>query len=256
MKWLWQWFCSIILLVATVSYAKDANFLLPMTSRQINAESKAVYQQILKQSRVVNNKNSALVKKVGLKIVGAVSKYYELNPGRKKTAEDFAWEFNLLENTSPNAWCMPGGKVVVFTGILPYTKNELGLAAVISHEIAHAVLEHGKKQNNSNVVKNIGGLILETANLESAKAVYNYGTGLATLKYSRTHETQADKLGLVFMKLAGYDPEGVLDFWERMSRASGKSSTPQFFSTHPSDETRIKNIRKFLDSNKYRELIR
>jgi predicted Zn-dependent protease len=243
-------------LISANAIADQVNYLLPMTSKQINAESAQNYKEALKSGTVLNNKEAALVKKVGKRIASAIDKYYALNPEKKRPQESFNWEFNLLKNNTPNAWCMPGGKVAVYTGILPYTKDETGLAVVMSHEIAHAVAEHGKKQSNTNVVKNIGGLIVKNAKGDAAKKVYDYGSGLATLKYSRTHETQADKLGLVFMKLAGYEPKGAIAFWERMAAGGSGSSTPQFLSTHPSDDTRIKNIVKFLESKEYKESIK
>lgn len=230
----------------------QANYLLPVSSKSMNTQGAANYQQVLKQSTVLNNKDSALVKKVGKKIATASEKYFALNPNQKKPSEKFQWEFNLLKDNTPNAWCMPGGKVAVLTGILPYTKDETGLAVVMAHEVAHAILEHGKKQTNTSVAKNIGGLIVKQKGGALAQTAYNYGSNLGTLKYSRTHETQADELGLIFMKLAGYNPNKATDFWQRMS--SGKSSeTPQFLSTHPSDTTRIKNIQTFLKSEKYRK---
>ena len=230
------------------------NYLLPVSSQSINTQSAAEYKEVLRTSTVLNNKDAALVKKVGQNIAAAAEKYYALNPNQKRPAGTFAWEFNLLKDDTPNAWCMPGGKVAVFTGILPYTKDETGLAVVMAHEVAHAILEHGKKQTNTNVVKNIGGLIVSKKGGELAQTAYQHGSGLGTLKYSRTHETQADEIGLVLMKLAGYDPTKATEFWQRMS--SGKTSeTPQFLSTHPSDSTRIKNIDKFLNSQKYRKAI-
>lgn len=240
-------------LISSLAMAQ-ANYLLPVSSQSINTQSAADYKEVLRTSTVLKNKDANLVKKVGKKIAAATEKYYALNPDQKRPKGAFAWEFNLLKDNTPNAWCMPGGKVAVFTGILPYTKDETGLAVVMSHEVAHAILEHGKKQTNTNVVKNIGGLIVSKAGGSVAQTAYKYGSGLGTLKYSRSHETQADEMGLVFMKLAGYDPTKATEFWQRMSSGKG-STTPQFLSTHPSDATRIKNIQKFLNSAKYKKSI-
>ncbi|MGF6906601.1 M48 family metallopeptidase [Fusobacterium sp. PH5-44] len=248
--------CNVVIGIAFFSSlaTAQANYLLPVSSKSMNNQGAANYQQVLKQSTVLNNKDAALVKKVGKKIAAASEKYFALNPNKKRPAEKFQWEFNLLKDNTPNAWCMPGGKVAVLTGILPYTKDETGLAVVMSHEVSHAILEHGKKQTNTNVVKNIGGLIVAKKGGSLAQTAYKYGSNLGTLKYSRTHETQSDELGLILMKLAGYDPNKATAFWQRMSSGKG-SETPQFLSTHPSDSTRIKNIQNFLKSEKYKKAI-
>lgn len=146
---------------------------------------------------------------------------------------------------------MPGGKVAVYSGILPYTKDENGLAVVMSHEIAHAIAEHGREQASYSVLQNLGGSILNSMGLPTQ--IYGGASNLVLLKYSREHETEADELGLIFMKLAGYNPNTAISFWERMKTSSG-GGQPEFLSTHPSDTTRINNIKNFLQSEKFKNI--
>jgi len=193
-----------------------------------------------------------MVKTVGSDISIAVESFMMKN-NMKDRIDGFSWEFNLIESDVPNAWCMPGGKIVVYSGILPLTATESGLAVVIGHEIAHAVGRHGNERMSQGLLINLGGMALSAA-LESEPektrnlylAAYGLGSqvGIA-LPYSRAHENEADKLGLIFMAMAGYDPQAAVDFWSRMSEMGG-SKPPEFLSTHPSDETRIKNMEAFL----------
>ena len=166
--------------------------------------------------------------------------------------EGFEWEFNLVKDDAVNAWCMPGGKVVVYTGILPITKNETGLAVVMGHEIAHAIARHGNERMSQQILLQYGGQTLDI--LLSSKpdemrnlflTSYGVAGGMGSLAFSRSQETEADKLGLVFMGMAGYNPEEAVTFWERMSNVGG-SKPPEILSTHPSDETRINNLRAYL----------
>ena len=145
----------------------------------------------------------------------------------------------------------PGGKVAVYTGILPYTKDETGLAVVMSHEIAHAIAEHGREQASYSVLQNLGGSILNSMGLSTG--IYNGASNLVLLSYSREHETEADELGLIFMKLAGYNPNYAITFWERM-KSSSNNAQLEFLSTHPSDTTRINNIKNFLQSEKFKQI--
>lgn len=212
------------------------------------------YSEFLKGNPVSNDKlKTAQVMQVGGDISKAVTRYFTDN-GIQSRLDGYKWEFNLVKNdTTPNAWCMPGGKVVVYSGILPYTKDKNGLAVVLSHEIAHAVARHGNERMSQQLIVQMGGIALSEATKqkpEETKALFNtaYGIGAQLgimLPYSREHELEADKLGLIFMAMAGYDPQTAVPFWERMA-ASGGNKPPEFLSTHPSDATRINKIKAAL----------
>jgi predicted Zn-dependent protease len=212
------------------------------------------YNQFLSQNPALSTSepNTQLVRNTGGKISQAVTKYMK-EIGESKRLKNYKWEFNLVKDPTVNAWCMPGGKVVIYTGILPVTKDETGLAVVMSHEIAHAVARHGNERMSQQLAIALGGVSLSVAMQNKPKetqniflAVYGIGGTLGSLAYSRQHEYEADKLGMVFMALAGYDPAKAIDFWERMSALSSGSSTPQFLSTHPSNANRIKSMKEFL----------
>jgi predicted Zn-dependent protease len=196
--------------------------------------------------------NTIMVRRVGARISAAVEQYINSHGNADRVA-GFKWEFNLIrDDKTINAWCMPGGKVVVYTGLLPVTKNETALAVVMGHEIAHAVARHGNERMSEGMVVQFGGQALSVALSQKPaetqalfNQAYNAGSSLGTLKYSRTHESEADKLGVVFMALAGYDPTEALAFWDRMA-AAAKNNSPEILSTHPSDETRIKDLKAFL----------
>lgn len=211
------------------------------------------YDQFLKEHKLSTNKEQTeMVKRVGKRIAEAVEKYMNDN-GYGAHIKDFAWEFNLVEEDVPNAWCMPGGKVVFYTGILPLTKDEEGLAVVMGHEIAHAVAKHGNERMSHEMGVQMGGAALSVAlneKPEETKAIYMAAFGLGSqvgfmLPYSRTHETEADKMGLIFMAMAGYNPQAAVPFWERMA-AGGGQKPPEFLSTHPADGTRIKDLQAYM----------
>ncbi len=209
------------------------------------------YSDFMKDNNLSTDRaNTAMVKKVGSDISQAVIKYFSEN-GLQDRLKGYQWEFNLVKNDStPNAWCMPGGKVVVYSGILPYTVDQNGLAVVISHEIAHAVARHGNERMSQQLLIQMGGVALNEAvkqKPEETKNIFNtiYGIGSQVgvmLPYSRDHELEADKLGLIFMAMAGYNPQSAIAFWERMASAAG-GKPPEFLSTHPSDESRIRKIK-------------
>lgn len=197
--------------------------------------------------------NTQLVKKVGKNIQAAVERFMNSNKKYKQRIAGYNWQFNLTqEDKTVNAWCMPGGKVMVYTGLLPVTQTETALAVVMGHEIAHAIARHGNERMSQQLALQTGGQVLSTVvGTQSAttQTIFNesYGiaAGLGALAYSRKHETEADKLGLVFMAMAGYNPAEAVEFWGRMAKAS-KGGGPAILSTHPSDEARIAEIRKFL----------
>ena len=195
--------------------------------------------------------NTALVQRVGSNIANAVVTYLR-NNGHANEVSDYQWEFNLVKSSDVNAFCMPGGKIVVYEGILPYTQNEAGLAVVIGHEVAHAVAKHANERISQQMAAEYGTAAIgsaftgKSAGVQQAAAV---AMGLGTqygilLPYSRKQEHEADKLGLIFMAMAGYDPSVAVAFWQRMSQQGG--GTLEFMSTHPSDNTRIKQIEKDL----------
>jgi predicted Zn-dependent protease len=193
-----------------------------------------------------------MVKDVGAKIQLAVEKYMTEN-NMSDRLEGYDWEFNLVENELVNAWCMPGGKVVIYTGILPVTQDEAGLAVVMGHEIAHAIAEHGNERMSQRLLQQAGAVGLMVAMKDEPVqtqalwlGVYGVGSELAVmLPYSRTHESEADHLGLIFMAMAGYDPNEAPEFWERMA-AGKQNEPPEFLSTHPSSETRINNLKSLI----------
>ena len=233
---------------------------VPITGRsQLNiipgssmlAMSLQQYDQFLKEHKVsTNQEQTRLVKRVGTKVQQAVEQYFA-NSGLSEHLSGYKWEFNLVEDKQVNAWCMPGGKVVVYTGILPIARTEAGLAVVMGHEIAHAIAEHGNERMSQGLLAQLGGVALSTAISTKPAATQQlwmtvYGVGAqygAILPYGRLQESEADHLGLIFMAMAGYDPHEAVPFWERMSVQKGGKAPPEFLSTHPSDATRIENIK-------------
>jgi predicted Zn-dependent protease len=194
-----------------------------------------------------------MVKKIGDAIRIGVEQFVK-EKGDPTRLNGYKWEFHVVDTKTVNAWCMPGGKIVVYTGLLPITQNETALAVVMGHEIAHAVARHGNERMSQALAAQTGGNILSVtlagAGVSQGTSdifLQSYGVGstLGLLKYSRKHESEADKLGLIFMALAGYDPSEAIPFWERMSKLGGGGSI-EMLSTHPSDETRIKDLKKFL----------
>ncbi len=198
----------------------------------------------------------SMVKRCGLRIQKAVEQFHA-QKNASDHLEGFQWEFNVVDEKPVNAWCMPGGKVVVYSGLLPVTQDEEGLAVVMGHEIAHAIARHGNSRMSSAMAVQFGGALLSVALAQNSALTqelfaqaYGVTTGLGALKYSRNHETEADQMGLIFAAMAGYNPEAAVTFWERMSAASSGEAPPEILSTHPSDETRIKNLKKFMPEAK------
>jgi predicted Zn-dependent protease len=221
------------------------------------ASSFSQYKQFLNESSVVTGTaEAALVERVGNRIRLAAEKW-AASMGQSAYLEKYRWEYHLVRSNEVNAWCMPGGKIVVYTGILPLTQDETGLAVVLGHEVAHALLNHGQQRSSASVLQQAGaiGVGVLTANRgqgaqELAQAAYGTGsTVFGTLPFSRSHESEADHIGLILMTIAGYNPEISVNFWERMA-ALGGSSTPQFLSTHPSDTTRISGLQRWIPEAK------
>jgi predicted Zn-dependent protease len=212
------------------------------------------YDEFLKEHKLSTNlEETQSVKRVGARIQGAVERYFAAS-GLSSHLKNYKWEFNLVEDKQVNAWCMPGGKVVVYTGLLPVARDDTGLAVVMGHEIAHAIAEHGNERMSQGLLMQMGGVALSTALSTQTAATQSlwmsaYGVGAqygALMPYSRLQESEADQLGLIFMTMAGYDPNEALAFWERMAAQKGAKGPPEFLSTHPSDATRIANLRRLI----------
>lgn len=222
-----------------------------ISDSEMHSMSYTQYDDFIKNNKLSTDKrNTALVKKVGTKIRRAVEKFMA-QKGLSDHLRGYKWEFNLVEDDMVNAWCMPGGKVVFYTGILPITQNEAGIAVVMGHEIAHAIAEHGNERMSQQLLTQMGGVALAVAVKDKPKETQAlwmslYGVGSAVgvmLPYSRLHESEADKMGLIFMAMAGYDPNTSVEFWQRMADMKGGAAPPEFLSTHPSDQTRINDLK-------------
>jgi predicted Zn-dependent protease len=253
----------LIVALVTTSYIFISCSTVPLTGRsQLNmipssemlTMSYQQYDLFLKEAKLSTDQPAVeMVKRVGGNIQKAVEKYMSDHAisGRLRGYE---WEFNLVKDEQLNAWCMPGGKVVVYTGILPVTQDEEGLAVVMGHEIAHAIAEHGNERMSQQLLQQVGAVGLMVAMKEEPAetqalwlSVYGVGTTVGImLPYSRTHESEADHLGLIFMAMAGYDPHAAPEFWKRMAAGKQGGSPPEFLSTHPSDQTRIEDITSWI----------
>lgn len=212
------------------------------------------YNKFLKTHKTMDpsDPRDQLVRKVGEKIKDAIVKYMTQHKMAKRI-EGYQWEFHGVDEDVVNAWCMPGGKVVVYAGLLPVTRDEAGLAIVMGHEIAHAIARHGnERMSQALLAQGLGTGLAIAMSQKPAETrdlflqAYNVGAGLSLLSYSRNQETEADKLGLVFAAIAGYDPNVAVDFWKRMAEQSKGQKPPELLSTHPSDERRVSDIQKFL----------
>ncbi|RXP46424.1 M48 family peptidase [Lutibacter sp. HS1-25] len=224
-----------------------------VSDAEILPSSFAQYEGFLKENKISTNaKSSAQIKNVGLRISKAVDRFMRANK-MVKEADAYRWEFNLIDDATVNAWCLPGGKVVFYTGILPICANEDGVAAVMGHEVAHAFAKHGQERMTSSYGQQLGGVAVAIGTSGQTQesqmlwnTIYGVGSQVGMLAYSRTHETEADKLGMVFMIMAGYNPEEAIQVWVRMSQKAGGNAPPEFLSTHPSNETRISTLKAYL----------
>lgn len=257
-----RYFASISLLVAAAVFVASCG-TVPVTGRSqlslipastMMSMSYQQYGDFIKSNRLSSDQNKVMmVRSVGNKIKGAVERYFA-QKGISDELRGYKWEFNLVESKDVNAWCMPGGKVVIYTGILPITRDETGLAVVMGHEIAHAIAEHGNERMSQGLLTQLGGIALSEAVKEKPAETQQlwmtaFGVGAQVgvlLPFSRLHESEADHLGLIFMAMAGYNPNEAVGFWQRMAALKGGQAPPEFLSTHPSDETRIADIRKLL----------
>ena len=257
------------LLVATILLSScGTTSTVPITGRkqsilvsdeQVLSLSNQEYTSYMKTAKVsTNTKNTDMVKRVGQKLATAVVNYLN-NNGLSAEVANYSWEFNLVQDQSINAFCLPGGKIVVFEGLLPVTKDEASLAIVLGHEIAHAVAKHSAERLSNEVRKQYGSQILSgvlsTSGVSTewqslGSVAFGLGSKLGSAAYSRSQENEADHLGLIFAAMAGYNPEVAVPFWQRM--AAQTAGTSSLFSDHPSDEKRIKNIQGWMpEAKKY-----
>ncbi len=213
------------------------------------------YQQFLSQNKVVNpsaSKDAEMVRRVGTRLVNAINKYYTAK-GLTTELEGYKWEYNLVDSKDVNAWAMPGGKIVVYTGLLPVTQNEAALAVVLGHEITHALAHHGNERMSQQMVAQgigvVGGVL--TSGNEQVSSIFNnvYGPGATVgvlLPNSRKQELEADHYGLIFTAMAGYNPREAIPLWERMKAMSAGNRPPEFLSTHPAEDTRIEKLKAMM----------
>ncbi|WP_281540699.1 M48 family metallopeptidase [Maribacter aestuarii] len=208
----------------------------------------AQYDQFLQENKVITGtKESHMITKVGQRISSAAERWLSAN-GYPGYLSDYKWEYNLVKDETVNAWCMPGGKIVFYTGILPITQTETGVAVVMGHEVAHALADHGAQRMSAGTLQQIGAVAGNVAIKDPEKRnMFNQAYGIGSqvglmLPFSRSHETEADRIGLQIMAIAGYDPAEAAELWKRMKAQSGGQAPPEFLSTHPSNDTRINNL--------------
>jgi len=259
----------LLLFVAAIFASCGTTSTVPLTGRkqnllvtdeQVLSLSNQEYSNYMKSAaKSTNATNTAMVKRVGQRLATAVETYLR-NNGYSDEIKNYSWEFNLVQNSAANAFCMPGGKIVVYEGLLPITKDEASLAVVLGHEIAHAVARHSAEQLSKQMKQQYGSQILSgvlssvgvgNATSQLAQIGFGLGSKFSSLHYSRKNESEADYMGLIFAAMAGYDPSAAVSFWQRMA-SSSQSNTPAFLSDHPSDAKRISDIQKWLpEANRY-----
>ena len=245
--------CFILAACATVPLTERKSLNL-IPSSELLSLSDQQYAEVLRESKLSTDRRQVqMVTRVGKRIAGAAEEFLRGTRAEKKI-KNYQWEFNVIEDDkTANAWCMPGGKVAVYTGILPFTRNEAGLAAVLGHEVAHAIAEHGNERMSEALLAQLGGVALAVAlekEPEETRQLYMAAYGITAnvavlLPYSRLHESEADRIGLTLMAKAGYDPHEAVRFWQTMSEKGG-SRPPTFLSTHPAPESRVEKIKSYI----------
>jgi predicted Zn-dependent protease len=250
---------SIALLFLVLGCSRNAvtgrKQLALLNEGQLQQMALQEYKSFLTTNKVVStsvNKDAEMVQRVGQRLVKAITSYYS-EKGMSNELEGYQWEYNLVDSKEVNAWCMPGGKIVVYTGLLPMTKNEAALAVVIGHEITHALGKHGnERMSQALLAQGIGvaGNVLTAGNSKVSNVFNNvYGPGAqlgVLLPNGRKQELEADKFGLIFTAMAGYNPQEAIPLWERMAAAGGGQRPPEFLSTHPAEETRIEKLKEVM----------
>lgn len=242
------------------------NQLAILNEAELQQMAAQEYQTFLSQNRVVAtnaSRDAEMVRRIGNRLVTAINQYYK-QQGLSAELSNYAWEFNLVNDDQVNAWAMPGGKTVVYTGLLPVTQNEAALAVVMGHEIAHSLAKHGNERMSQVMVAQgigaVGGIL--TSRNERVSSIFNNVYGPAAqlgvlLPNSRNQELEADKYGLIFTAMAGYNPQEAIGLWQRMAQAANGQKPPEFMSTHPSEETRIQRLQKFMpEALKYYKPVR
>ncbi len=246
---------SFVVACSTNPLSKKSQLTL-LPESELQAMGTQQYQQFLSSSRVVsssNNRDAEMVRRVGQRVTRAVESYYQQN-GMTDKLNGFKWEYNLVDDKAVNAWCMPGGKIVVYTGLLPVSQNEAALAVVVGHEVSHALLQHGNQRMSQGLLQQLGGVALSVAVANKPAETQNlflaaYGAGTTVgvmLPFSRKQELEADRYGLIFTAMAGYNPQEAIPLWERMERASNGQSPPEFLSTHPTEGRRIEQLQQYM----------
>ncbi|WP_400080057.1 M48 family metallopeptidase [Winogradskyella sp. R77965] len=217
----------------------------------------AQYNQVLGENNVITGtKDSDMITRVGQRIAVAAERWLNAN-GHQGYLDDYKWEYKLIQSEQVNAWCMPGGKIAFYTGILPIAQNETGVAAIMGHEVAHALANHGQQRMSASYLQQglavAGNIAL--SNDQQALGIFNQSYGVVSnvagmLPFSRGHETEADKIGVILMAIAGYNPDEAAELWKRMKANSGGQAPPEFLSTHPSNDTRISNLQTLAPTAK------
>ncbi|OBX21947.1 peptidase M48-like protein [Gelidibacter algens] len=240
---------ALTLLISCATNPFTGNKTLALVpNSQIFPTAFAQYNEFLNENKVITGtKEAEMVKRVGQKIAVAAERWLDAN-GHQGYLQDYQWEYNLVKDDAVNAWCMPGGKIVIYTGILPVADGEAGLAAIMGHEVSHALANHGQQRMSAGMLQQFGAVAGNIAiKDQQSLAIFNQAYGIGTqvgvmLPFSRSHESQADEIGLYLMAIAGYDPLEAANLWRRMSAQSGGQSPPEFLSTHPANATRIRQI--------------
>ncbi len=245
----------LVLVAACTTNAITGRSQLSLVSdADVKAQALTEYRTFLTQNKVVSasqSKDAEMVRRVGSRIASAITTYYT-QKGLGKELEGYQWEYNLVNSNQVNAWCMPGGKIVVYTGLLPVTQNEAALAVVLGHEITHAVAKHGNERMSEGLVQQLGGAALSVAmssKPEQTRSLflqaYDMGSTIGvSLPHSRNQEYEADKFGLMYAALAGYNPREAIPLWQRMQALSNGQKQPEFLSDHPAEGNRIERLQQ------------
>ncbi|NRD20312.1 M48 family metallopeptidase [Winogradskyella eckloniae] len=253
----------LVVLIFGIVYACATNpftgkkTLAFVSNDQLFPSAFAQYNQVKSESKVITGTSDAeMITRVGQRIAAAAERWLVAN-GNHGYLDDYQWEYTLIQDDQVNAWCMPGGKIAFYTGILPIAANETGIAAIMGHEVVHALANHGQQRMSASYLQQglavAGNVAL--ANDQQALGIFNQSFGVVSnvagiLPFSRSHETEADKVGLIIMAIAGYNPDEAAELWKRMKANSGGEAPPEFLSTHPSNDTRIKNLQDLAPTAK------
>ena len=243
---------------ATNPFTGKKTLALPGTGNNtLFPTSFAQYNQVKSESKILTGtKDAEMIARVGQRIAVAAERWLDAN-GYQGYLKDYKWEYALIDSDQVNAWAMPGGKIAFYTGILPIAENETGVAAIMGHEVAHAIANHGQQRMSKGMLQQIGavGLAVGTSG-QSTEAqqtwmqAYGLGSTLGILAYSRKHETESDAIGIRLMAIAGYNPDEASELWARMKAKSGGQAPPKFLSTHPSNDSRIENLKNLAQGAK------